>query len=113
MVTLGCKTISIDELIKCAFAVGKTEMNILKMLLEEDAITSQEISERLGKDLTTVQRSLKTLSERSLVMRHQQNLDAGGYRFSYSAIPNEQIREMIRQNLDNFREKVLERVNKL
>lgn len=113
MITLGCKTISVEELIKCSFAIGKTEMAIMSLLMKEGGITSQEISSDLDKDITTVQKSLKVLSEKGLVVRKQENLGNGGYKFIYSAVPSERIRTMIKKNLDNFKEKVLESVENI
>ncbi len=113
MITLGCKTIDVDDLIKCSFDIGKTEMSIMSLLMQENGMTSQEISSRLEKDITTVQKSLKVLSEKGLVVRQQENLGNGGYKFIYSAVPSDRIKSMIMKNLDNFKEKVLESVERI
>ena len=110
MINLACKNITIEELIVCAFNITKTEYKIILHLLEKQNCSSESLSKKLGKDLTTIQKALKTLVEKNLVIRKQINLDSGGYKFIYQSISKEEIKSKISYNLNNFREKVMQRL---
>lgn len=111
MINLACKNITIEELIKCSFNINKTEFLIIKILLDDENCSSDSLHKRLGKDLSTVQKALKTLVEKGLVVRYQVNLDGGGYKYYYKSISKDDIRSRVLGSLRNFEEKVLFRLN--
>ena len=113
MISLACKTISFEELIRCAFNINKTEYEVFKKLIDDKLCSSEDIQKTLNKDLTTIQRSLKSLSQKNLVERKQINLDKGGYKYYYTSIPKDEIRKAVLGNLDNFREKVEQKIAQL
>ncbi len=110
MINLACKNISVEELIRCAFNLKKTEYQIIRILLKHPGLTSHELSQKLEKDVTTIQKSLKILSQEGLVLRKQRNLEQGGYEFYYESIPKNKIKENIEINLKNFEDKVLDAI---
>ena len=110
MINLACKNITVQELITCAFNINKTEYLIISQLLKKQNCSSESLSNKLGKDLTTIQKALKTLVEKELVIRKQINLEGGGYKFIYQSISKEEIKNKIENNLNNFQEKVLLRL---
>ncbi len=113
MINLACKRITVEELLKCAFNLSKTEYSILKVLEKENDLDSEAISKALKRDLSTVQRNLKSLIEKDLVFRTQINYESGGYKFVYKRVKKEVIERKILGNLANFEEKVKESLNKL
>lgn len=110
MINLACKNITIEELITCAFNITKTEYKIIIQLLKKQNCSSESLSEKLKKDLTTIQKALKSLVEKELVIRKQINLDGGGYKFIYQSISKEDIKIKIETNLKSFEEKVISRL---
>ena len=111
MLNLACKTITLEELIKCSFNINKTEYLIIKHLLNNKDCTSDTLQECLGKDLTTIQKALKSLLNKNIVQRRQVNLESGGYKFYYNTISKNELKEKIMSNLKNFETKVEARLN--
>ncbi|MFT4311388.1 MAG: helix-turn-helix domain-containing protein [Candidatus Woesearchaeota archaeon] len=110
MINLACKNITIMELITCAFNINKTEYNIIVQLLKKQNCSSESLAKKLGKNLTTIQKALKSLVEKDLVIRKQINLDGGGYKFIYQSISKDEIKSRIENNLKSFEEKVISRL---
>lgn len=111
MINLACKTISVEELIKCGFNINKTEYLIIRQLLVKQNCSSESLQKKLGKDLTTIQKALKNLVEKGLVKRKQLNLENGGYKYFYSSIDKKEIKDKIAFNLKNFESKVMSTLN--
>lgn len=112
-VTFGCRTISLKKILKCSFEINDTEYSILSLLLNKKSCSSKEISSNVDKDLSTVQRNIKSLYEKELVTRRQFNLDQGGYVYVYSSIPRDELKALVKEKLDNFVTVVLGKVEKL
>jgi predicted transcriptional regulator len=107
MIDFACKRFDLSEIIKCGLGLSKTDYTILyKMLHLDEFYSSKEISDKIGLDVTTVQRSLKKLYEKGIILRKQINLDKGGYLFLYKIKPKNSIKEMIINVIDNWSSKV-------
>ncbi|RMF05204.1 MarR family transcriptional regulator [Candidatus Woesearchaeota archaeon] len=97
MLDFACKTISIEEVIKCSFGLRKSDLRIFNFLLANlaERFTTDDIAKELQLDLSTVQRSVKKLHEEGLVKRTQQNMDSGGYFYVYEIAPKQVIKQKI------------------
>jgi len=102
-----CRTFTLEELLRCSFNLNKTELSILKYLLnEKEEKTIEEITKKLQKDRTTIQRSISILLEQELITRRQINLKTGGYIFIYAAKSKEVLKEKVYKIFESFKEKV-------
>ena len=96
MIDFACKTFNIDEIIKCGLGLTKVELEIFYFLLKaDDMISSKELSVKINRDNSTVQRALKKFYERELVDRKQINLKKGGYSFIYSVKSKTEIKNIL------------------
>ncbi len=94
MIDFACKRFELNEVIKCGLALTKSDLIIMYFLIKNrERLSSLEISKRIGLDLSTVQRSLKRLNEKNLVVRSQTNLANGGYVYSYTIRDKKEIRK--------------------
>lgn len=85
MISFACKDIKFQDLIKCSFELNKTEYNVFMFLITNNKeYPTLDIAKQLHLDRTTVQKSIKSLTEKNLVFRTQQNMEKGGYTFIYS-----------------------------
>ena len=85
MISFACVKIELKSLIKCSFELNKTDYDIFTFLMsKENNLTASEIAAEIHLDMTTVQKSIKRLTEKELVLRIQKNLAKGGYVFTYS-----------------------------
>ena len=108
MIDFACRTLSLDDLIKCAFALTRTELTIFKYLVRHPGtpLTTDEIASALGVDVSTVQRAVKKLHDRKVLEKQQRNLGSGGYVFVYVCAEKQRIKAIIEDNLRRFSKKV-------
>lgn len=106
-INFACQTITLEQILKCSFNLKKTDMNVLKILLESrEEMSIEDIIKFVDKDRTTIQRAVKNLFEKELIKRRQINLEKGGYTFVYSAKPKSDLRTKVMQIFDSFRDSV-------
>ncbi len=114
MITFLCKKISKEDLIRCAFALNKTEYNLLIFLSKkEDKYTAAQISEFMKLDRTTIQKAIKNLVDKKIVKRTQQNISGGGYMFLYAISDKKKIKEKIKKVVNKWCKGVKESINEL
>ncbi|MFA5856128.1 MAG: HTH domain-containing protein [Candidatus Pacearchaeota archaeon] len=107
MIDFACKKFSLDEIIKCSLGLTKSDLRILEFLMKNrEKINSNGISEKLDLELSTVQRSLKRLNEKNMLLRHQINLSNGGYVYYYTINDKKVIRKIILDIIQNWTKKV-------
>lgn len=113
MIDFACKRFELTEVIKCGLGLTKSDWIILEFLMKNrKKVTSYELAESLNIDVSTAQRSLKRLSEKSLVIRSQTNLLSGGYYYSYEINNKNEIRKMILKVIHGWVGKVELELNK-
>jgi len=110
MIDFACKQFKFMDVVKCALGLSKADFNTLQYLLthEEDWQTTEKLASTLGFNLSTVQRTVKKLYEKSLVKRMQSNFDGGGYAYTYQIAEKEEIRKVILEIINQWVEKVSE-----
>ncbi len=109
-IEFACKVFSIDKVLKCSFGLNNTEFRILRFLFKKD-LTVSELSVKLNKNKSTIQRSLQKMINKQLVTKHQRNLKRGGYVFYYRAVSKDKIKERINQIFDGFKQAVTKAVH--
>ncbi len=109
MIDFACKTFELEEVIKCALGLTRADFRILKWLIECRCWqTSEDLAEETGFNLSTVQRSVKRMSEKNILFRQQNNRDEGGYLFVYRVKSKDHIKSMIIDNVDEWRDRLQE-----
>lgn len=109
MIDFACKRIDLKDLIKCSLGLSKSDYNLLLFLLKENQKFSvKSLSQKLGIDRTTVQKSVKKLLDREILEQFQENLSPGGYRFIY----NVKSKDVIKKRILIIIQKWVEGVNK-
>jgi len=74
--------------------------------------TTEQLSNEHDLNLTTIQRSVKRLHEKSVIKRRQENLDGGGYIFLYTIVERDHFRELIWNIVKGWSERVHEELKK-
>ena len=111
-INFACKRVPIEQIIKCSFALSKTDYLVFKILLNsENELNIQKLQEKIGKDRTTIQRSIKNLLTQDLIFRRQINLDTGGFMYCYEMKKKDSIKQKILDHFDNYKIKVMEEIN--
>ncbi|MGV8162279.1 MAG: helix-turn-helix domain-containing protein [Candidatus Nanoarchaeia archaeon] len=114
MIDFACKEFDLDEIVKCSLGMSRAEFKLVKMLLssEKEWFTTQEISKELKLDLSTIQRCVKSLHEKELLIRRQENLDSGGYIFRYQLKKREELRQRIKDTVSRWVARVNDELDK-
>ncbi len=113
MLDLSCVDLSVSDLLKCSFGLSQLELEVLTALLETDGMTGvSELSDKMDRDRSVVQRGLSSLMEKSLVRREQSNKDGGGYLYLYCANGKKKIKKSILEKSRSFCSLVKETVNR-
>ncbi len=109
----ACKPIKIEEVIRCSLDLRKSEYKLIEfMIKEKQPITIQDISKKLSLDRTTVQKMMKRFFSKELVERYQENLDGGGYIFTYKLRNKELLKQKIKDIVRSWYESVNASVDK-
>lgn len=112
MISFACKQIDFKDLLTCSFSLNKTEYNLLLFLLEQkEPLCASTIGELIHKDRTTIQKAVKKLVSKDLVIKHQVNLNNGGYTFLYSIKDKQFIKQQITDIVDSWHKKVVDSIN--
>ncbi len=113
MIDFACKTFNIESIIKCSLGLTKSEYKIMNFFIDnpKEYFTSEKLSKKLVFNLTTVQKAVKKLKEKDILIRSQENLNNGGYVFSYKLKSKQNIRIIINKIIGTWSEKVKKRID--
>ena len=113
MISFACKKLDIKDLIMCSFDMNKTDYKLFMFLVDkDDFMTTNEIGIAMGLDRSSIQKSIKRLVEKDLVMRSQENLDGGGYLFTYRVKDKELIKRQILDMINSWNNLVTSELNR-
>lgn len=102
-ISFACKTISYEDLIRCSFELNKTDYNLLITMMEDEVErTASDFAERMGLKRTTVQKAIKNLLKKQLVVRFRKNLPKGGYIYIYMVPSKDKIKERMREIMHHW-----------
>ncbi len=113
MIDFACKRFDLNDIIKCGLGLTKTEFKIMEYFLTHDnECKTSTISKNMGLNLTTVQKAVKKLSEKNIIIRKQRNLNNGGYVYTYECNSRKKIREIIKRIIRHWSTEVEKRIDK-
>lgn len=113
MIDFACKKFDINEIIKCSLGLTKSELKILQFFIRgKRKATAEDVSQEMKLDLSTVQRALKKLHDKKVIIRRQKNLDNGGYVFCYSVSDKKEISDQIIKTVKTWSGRVEEELAK-
>ena len=114
MVDFTCKKFIFDDILKCSLGLTKKEFIVLKHLIDNSdmELTTLKIKDKLNLNLTTIQKAVKKLSEKKILLKCKKNLDYGGYIYVYEVNYKSQIKIIIKEIIKNWNKKVEEEIDK-
>ncbi|ADI73881.1 transcriptional regulator, TrmB [Methanohalobium evestigatum Z-7303] len=97
MIDFACKEFELDDVLKCALNLTKSELDIMNYFLRDTDrwVTTENIATELKLDLSTVQKAVKKLHSNEVLKRSQNNLDNGGYVYIYRIYSRREIKNLI------------------
>ncbi|MBW3015536.1 MarR family transcriptional regulator [Candidatus Woesearchaeota archaeon] len=107
MIDFACKQFRIDEIIKCGLGLTRADYKLLLFFIDNNEwLTTHEAAKKLNLNLSTVQRGVKRLYEKEVLLRSQQNLDNGGYLFIYKAKEKKVLKNILLRIMKRWVERV-------
>lgn len=86
-------------LLSQVFGVSQTGIDVCVHVIEEEQVTTDEISTALDINRTTVTRQLNQLRQLGVVQRREQSLKEGGQIHVYTPVQPEEMRQRHREGL--------------
>ncbi len=115
MIDFACKRFDLNEIIKCALGLTRADFQVLEYFIncKEDAHQiSEDIAKKLSLNLSTVQRALKKLYEKGVLIRHQENISRGGYTYTYQLKDKQKVRQLLMGIINSWVHKVEDNLNR-
>jgi predicted transcriptional regulator len=107
MIDFACTEFNLRDIIKCSLGLTKADLAVFEHLLKHPSSHSTEdLAKQLKVDLSTVQRAVKKLHDKNLVLRKQKNLSGGGYVFAYQTNDKRVVRKIILDTVENWTKRV-------
>ncbi len=106
MVDFACKDIDLEEVIKCSLGLSKADYSLmLHFLITDDWTTTNQIAKKMKIGLSTVQRCVKSLHEKNIIDRRQENMTGGGYFFIYIIKNKKELKSRVKETIHSWVEK--------
>jgi len=98
-----------EEVFQTVFDLGEQDVRTYDAVVEVTGATTSELSDRLDRDRSNVNRSLKRLREAGLVTRGRRLLDEGGHVYQYY-VDDEPSEDPVAHAIDRWRSAALDAV---
>jgi predicted transcriptional regulator len=114
MIDFACKQFNLEDIIKCGLSLTRTEFKIMEFFISnsDKELTTIFISKKMNLNLTTIQKAVKKLFEKKIIIRHQKNLENGGYIYTYECETKKNIRKILKEIIRSWSEKVEKQIDK-
>ncbi|TKX87718.1 TrmB family transcriptional regulator [Halorubrum sp. SS5] len=106
---LAVKAPDREEVFQTVFGLGEQDVRTYDAVVEVTGATTSELADRLDRDRSNVNRSLKRLRETRLVTRGRRLLDEGGHVYQYY-VNDEASEDLVARAVDRWRSAALDAV---
>ena len=101
------------DVVQCIFSLTDTDLMVFKNVPTENGIKAKEIALIIGKDRSTVQRSLDKLISAGMCFKEKKTNETRGYSYIYIRISDRELFKMTEGNLDRCYDKVRKALKEL
>lgn len=91
-----------EDVMKCFFNLNEFEIMLFLRLVKEGPQRPDDLAKTVGKDRTTVYRSLQKLLSCGICFRDTKTIERGGYYHVYKAISPELVKEKIQNCIEQW-----------
>ncbi|HHH78407.1 MAG: helix-turn-helix domain-containing protein [Thermoplasmata archaeon] len=99
------ESIECSDVLRFILDLNELDMQVYRYLAA-DAERADELAEKIGKDRSTIHRSLQKLIACGLCKRERRLLGGGGHYYIYAAIPPDIVKETIKSCIDDWYNKM-------
>jgi predicted transcriptional regulator len=97
---------SCTDLLRCMYNLSDMDMEALRLLLAGGPFKAEDLAERLGRDRSTVYRSLQKMVSCQVISKETRSLERGGYYHVYAAVPREVLKERLEHCIHEWHSRV-------
>jgi predicted transcriptional regulator len=94
------------DIVQCAYNLNDLEVEVYKLSARSGPLRADELAELMGKERSTVYRSLQKLVSCGMCVRDTRSLEKGGYYHIYSAIPNNVLKTRLESCIDEWNNRI-------
>ncbi len=95
-----------SDLLESVFNFGKTDVSVYYALTPGKWVKVDDISKDIGRDQSTVYRSLQKLLNMGFVMRDSGVIQRGGYYYQYTLSISPKIDKIVKEKIDELTERL-------
>ena len=88
------------EIVKCIFNLKNTDLKVLQSFSNNDGVTINQLTNKIGKDRSIIYRSLEKLISCKLCYKERKSGEKRGFIDYYYRIPKKDIFKITEENLD-------------
>ncbi|HEQ79080.1 MAG TPA: ArsR family transcriptional regulator [Euryarchaeota archaeon] len=96
------------DLLRIIYALTDAETEILSILISQKEVRIDDLSDIVGKDKSTVYRSLQRLVGCRLVYKEKRIIEKGGYYHVYKPISKDELKRQIHEYSNRWHERMRE-----
>ena len=97
---------SCNDLLRCMYNLSDLDLDILRILMQDGPATSEDLADRLGRDRSTVYRSLQKMVSCQIVTKETRNMARGGYFHEYASVPRDLLKERLEHCIEEWHDRV-------
>ncbi len=98
---------------KCVLGLKSLDIEAYKALLMHGPQTAEKLGEILNRERSTAYRSLQNLIACGIVYRETRSIESGGYYYEYVAIEPQEMKQMVKKNVDEWYNQMNELIEKM
>lgn len=100
-----------DELLSLLYGMKQVDKDIFVYLFRtEESLNIDEISDQIGRERSTIYRSVERLADTHCVEIEKENLESGGYRKLYSTAEPEKVRKQMKEDVEKLQQTAREEI---
>ncbi|GEM_PF-796980 len=104
-------TPSCESLVRSLFGFNSLDVGVLKVLIRSGCMRTEEVAQAVGRERSTVCRSLQKLTSCGICEKKSNTLSGGGYCYTYAAKTREEIIADIESCIETWHASMRESLN--
>ncbi|WP_410508941.1 helix-turn-helix domain-containing protein [Methanosarcina hadiensis] len=102
-----------EDMVKCVLGLKSLDIDAYKALIMHGPLTAEKLGEILNRERSTAYRSLQNLISCGIVYRETKSIDGGGYYYEYVAIEPQEMKQMVKKNVDEWYSRMNDLIEKM
>jgi len=102
-----------EDMIRCVFDLNDLDIQIYKKLKKKEEVRADLIAKEIGKDRSTVYRSLQKLTCCGICDKHTKKIEKGGYYHTYKCNDILKTKQNLEKCIDNWYKQMKQTLKKI